>query len=132
MRFIQQYLSNRKHRLKDAILTFLGKELFLVSILGLLILNIFLCDLFYFLDGLAVVSYTENITHFSANKTKDLVIKVTQYFFKIRFQWFQFIYMRISSGLGHILFSVNDIVRVNSDTTGITSENKNDLLDTVL
>ena len=41
---IQQYLSNIRQR----------------SILGPLIFNIFLCDLFYFLEGITVANYADN------------------------------------------------------------------------
>ena len=37
--------------------------------------NIFLCDLFYFLEGVAVASYADDTTPYTANKTNDLVIK---------------------------------------------------------
>ena len=45
------------------------------SIFGLLIFNILLCDLFYFLEGVALASYTDDTTPYTANKTNDLVIK---------------------------------------------------------
>ena len=45
------------------------------SILGPLIFNIFLCDLFYLLEGIEVVSYADDTTPSSANRTNDLEIK---------------------------------------------------------
>ena len=56
------------------------------SIFGRLFFNIFLCDLFYFLEGLAVASYADGTTPYSANKTNDLVIKQIQYFSEVPFQ----------------------------------------------
>lgn len=82
MRLIQQYLSNKKHRAKrsNAYISWEGTFYGVPqrSILGHLILNTFLCDLSHFLDGIAVASYTKNITHFRANKTKYLVIKTIE------------------------------------------------------
>ena len=46
VKLIQQYLSNRS-----------------------------LCDLFYFLEGVAVASYADDTTPYTANKTNDLVTK---------------------------------------------------------
>ena len=45
------------------------------SILGPRVFNMFLCDLFYFLEGIAESSYANDTTPYSANKTNDLVIK---------------------------------------------------------
>ena len=44
------------------------------SLVLLLAIYIF-CDLFYFLEGVAVASYADDFTPYSANKTNDLVIK---------------------------------------------------------
>ena len=56
------------------------------SILGPLIFNIFLCNLFYFLEGVTVASYADDTTPYSANKTIYLVIKVIEHFSEILFQ----------------------------------------------
>ena len=53
------------------------------SILGPLIFNIFLCDLFYFLEGVAVASYADDTTPYSADKTNDLVINKIEHFSEV-------------------------------------------------
>ena len=72
MRLVQQYLSNRKQRVGNAYS--LWKEIcygiLQDSILGPLIFNIFLCNLFYFMNGVAVASYVDNTTPYSVNKQK--------------------------------------------------------------
>ena len=64
MRLVHQYLSNRKQKVDNAYSSW--KEIcygiLQGSILGPLIFNIFLCDLFYFLDGVTVASYADNNT----------------------------------------------------------------------
>ena len=72
------------------------------SIMGPVIFNIFLCDLFYFLDGVTVASYADITTPSSVDKTKDLVIKEMEHFSKFLFQRFNFQGMEISSGKNHI------------------------------
>ena len=78
VKLIQQYLSNRKQRVKVGNAYSSWKEIFYGipqgSILGLLIFNIFLCDLFYFHEGFAVVSYADDTTSYSANKTTKQMI----------------------------------------------------------
>ena len=94
------------------------------SILSPLIFNIFLCDLFYFLEGVSVASYVHDTTPYSVNKTNDLVIKEIEHFSEVLFQWFGLNYMKINSGKNHMLFPGNDIP--------ILSENKNELLGIIL
>ena len=53
------------------------------SILGPVIFNILLCDLFYLLEGIAVVSYADDASPSSANRTNDLVIKYIEFFSKL-------------------------------------------------
>ena len=55
------------------------------SILDLFIFNIFLRDLFYFLEGVTVASYADDVTPYKANKTNDLVIKEIEHFSEVLF-----------------------------------------------
>ena len=136
VKLIQQYLSNRKQRVKVGNACSSWKDIFYGipqgSILGPLIFNIFLCDLFYFLEGVPVASYADDTTSYTVNKTNDLVIKEIEHFSEILFKWFDFNNMKINSGKSHILFSVNDNVSANIDNHTIISENKNELLGTTL
>ena len=78
VKLIQQYLSNRKQRVKVGNHTVHGNKFFY----GIpLIFNIFLCDLFYFLEGVSVASYADDTTPYTANKTNDLVIKEIEHFY---------------------------------------------------
>ena len=91
-----------------------------------------MCDLFYFLEGVAVASYADDTTPYTASKTNDLVIKEIEHFSEVLFKWFDFNYMKINSGKSHILFSGNDNVSANIDNHTIISENKNELLGIIL
>ena len=136
MKVIQQYLSNIKQRVKVGIANSSWKEIFYGipqgSILDPLIFNIFLCDLFYFLEGVAVASYADYTTPYTGNKANDLVIKEIQHFSEVLFKWFDFNYMKINSGKSHILFSGNDNVSANIDDHTVISDNKNELLGIIL
>ena len=129
VKLIQQYLSNRKRRVKIGNAYSSWKEIFYGipqgSILGLLIFNF--CDLFYFLEGIAVASYADDSTPYSANKN-DLVIKEVEHFSKVLFKWFGFNYKKINSGKSNMLFSGNSNVSANIDNHTIISENKNEVL----
>ena len=85
------------------------------SILAPHILNIFLCDLFYFLEGIAVASFGDDTAPYSANKTNDLVIEEIEHFSEVLFKWFDFNYVKINSRKSLMLFSGNDNVSANID-----------------
>ena len=131
---IQQYLLNRMQRVKVgneySSIHFIGneyssQEIFYGipqgSILGTLIFNIFLCDLFYFPEVVAVPSYADD-TNIVLTKTDDLVIKAIEHFLEVLFKSFHFNYMKINSRKSHILFSGNDNVSANIDDNTIISE----------
>ena len=102
------------------------------SILGPLIFNIFLCDLIYLMEGVAVASSADDTTPYSATKTNDLTIKKIEHFFEVLFQWLDFNYMKINTEKSHILFSRNDNLSGNIDDNTIISENKNEQLGIIL
>ena len=58
----------------------------------------FLCDLFYFLEGVSVASYADDTTPYSAYKANDLVIEEIEHFSEVLFKWFDFNYIKINSG----------------------------------
>ena len=43
---------------------------------------------FYCLEGVAVASYADDTTPYSANKSNDLVIKEIEHFSEVLFKWF--------------------------------------------
>ena len=87
-----------------------------------------MCDLFYFLEGLAVARYADDATLYSVNKTKNLVIKEIEHFSEVLFKWFDSNYMKINSGKNNRLFSEIYSISANIENHTIMSENKNELL----
>ena len=75
LKLIHDYLSNRKQRVKvnDAYSSW--KDIFYGvpqgSILGPLLFNIHLCDLFYFLEDLDIASYADDTTIYTVNEKKS-------------------------------------------------------------
>ena len=68
LKLIHNYLSNRIWKLKDI---FYGVPQ--GSILGPLLFNIHLCDLFYFLENTDIASYADDNTIYSAQKNRETV-----------------------------------------------------------
>ena len=79
LRLVYDYLSNRKQRVKlnEAFSSWRDIEYGVPqgSILGPLLFNIHLCDLFYFLDDLDIASYADDTTLYTVKKTtKSLLL----------------------------------------------------------
>ena len=82
LKLIHDYLSNRKQRVKvnDAYSSW--KDIFYGvpqgSILGPLLFNIHLCDLFYFLKDLDIASYADDTTIYTVSEKKESVIRALE------------------------------------------------------
>ena len=76
LKLFHDYLSNRKQKVNDANSSW--KDIFYgvpqSSILGPLLFNTHLCDLFYFLEDLDIASYADDTTIYTVNEKKESVI----------------------------------------------------------
>ena len=79
LKLIHDYLLNRKQRVKINDTYSSWKDTFYgISqgfILGLLLFNIHLCDLFYFLENLNIASYADDTTIYMVNEKKTTTKK---------------------------------------------------------
>ena len=78
LKLIHSYLSNRKQRVKiNDTYSFWSEILFGVpqgSILGPLLFNIFICDMFSFLEGFDIANYADDSTPHCAGKSAESVV----------------------------------------------------------
>ena len=89
---MQNYLSNRKQRTKiTSDFSFWEEILFGLpqgSILGPLLFNIFLCDLFFIMNEIDFASYADdNTPYVVGNNIEDVIIKLQNTSLTL-FQWF--------------------------------------------
>ena len=93
LKLIYNYLSNRKQRVKINETFSSWKDIeFGVpqgSILGPLLFNTHLCDLFYFLEDLDFASYADDTTIYTVKENKDSVINTLETSSVILFKWFE-------------------------------------------
>ena len=54
--------------------------------------------MFYFVKGVAVASYADDTTPYSASKTNGLIIKEIQDLSEVLLKWFDFDHMKLNSG----------------------------------
>ena len=109
LKLIHDYLSNRKQRVKvnDAYSSW--KDIVYGvpqgSILGPLLFNIHLCDLFYFLEGLEIASYADDTTIYTVNEKKESVISALETSSSLLFRWFNNNFMKANSDKSHLIMS---------------------------
>ena len=78
LKLLHSYPSNRKQRLKiNDTYSSWSEILFGVpqgSILGPLLFNIFICDIFYFLEGFDIANHADDSTPYCAGKSAESVV----------------------------------------------------------
>ena len=109
LRLINSYLSNRKQRVKVNIEYSPWKKVCYGvpqgSILGPLLFNIFICDLFLFLPNSEIANYADDNTPYSARDNLDDVILDLQDASKTLFSWLKNNGMKANADKSHIIFS---------------------------
>ena len=111
MKFICSYTNNRKEsaRINESLREW--EELHLGvpqgSVLGRLLLIIFLCDLFYFEDYIDVASYADDNTTYSADSNIEDTFPSLESSSARLFNRFQQNAMKLNPGKCHVLFSTN-------------------------
>ena len=111
LKLVNSYLSNRKQRVKinnkysawSAILFGVPQG----SILGPLLFNIFICDMFYFLEDYDIANYADDSTPCNADKNVESVVINLKYSSSILFKWLNDNYMKMNTCKSHLLVSGN-------------------------
>ena len=98
------------------------------SILGPLLFNIHLCDLFYFLEDLDIASYADDTTIYTVKENKESVINALEASSLPLFTWFNNNFMKANSDKSHILLSCSEPSTVFIDGSSIESSRKEILL----
>ena len=132
LKLIHSYLSNRKQRVKinDSFSSW-REILYGVpqgSILGPLLFNIFICDMFYFMENFEIANYADDSTPFSAKSNHKLVLDELETSSSILFKWLRRNYMKANTDKSHILLSGKIKQAANIDGHQILSENEQTLL----
>ena len=78
------------------------------SILGPLLFNIHLCNLFYFLDNLDIASYADDTTLYTVKENKESVVNALETLSQKIFKWFRTNFMKANSDKSHLLLSCNE------------------------
>ena len=98
------------------------------SILGPLLFNIYLCDLFYFFEDLDIASYADGTTIYTVKENKEPVINMLEASSLPLFTWFNNNFMKANSDKSHILLSCSEPSTTLIDGYSIESNTKEILL----
>ena len=114
---IQSYLSNRKQRTKvsNTYSTF-SDIIFGVpqgSILGPLLFNIYICDMFYDNTDCDIASYADDNTPYCSSFSLDKVINKLETYTSNIFKWFHQNHMKVNAEKCHLLFTTKNAVSTN-------------------
>jgi len=132
LRLVHNYLSNRKQRAKVGnTYSSWSDILFGVpqgSILGPLLFNIFLADLFFIVDDMNIASYADDNTPYMAENNIDGIIESLEQASEKLFDWFKNNLFKSNADKCHVLISTNDNVDVNVSGFNITNSECEKLL----
>ena len=132
LKLIHSYLSNRKQRVKVNDSYSSWREILYGvpqgSILGPLLFNILICDMFYFLGNFDIANYADDSTPFSAKNNHKSVLDELELSSSILFKWLRLNYMKANTDKSHILLSGKNKQAANIDGHQIISEDEQVLL----
>ena len=132
LQMLQSYLLNRKQRTKiNNAYSKYCETLFGIpqgSILGSLLFNIYICDMFYDINDCDIASYADDNTPYASSRNFNTLIKKLEESTKNLFQWFRKNHMKANAGKCHLLITGNYEISVNINEFEIESSKKEKLL----
>ena len=131
LKLINNYLSERKHRTKVGSSFSEWLELNLGvpqgSILGPLLFNIYMCDLFFFIEELPVTSYADDTTPYACENNSLVVLSKLKASEKL-YQWFSINYLKCNASKSHLLLTSPNTISTNIAGDNIISSKQEKLL----
>ena len=125
LKLINSYLTERKQRVKmnDQFSSWLDIVVGVPqgSILGPLLFNIFLCDMFLFCNDIDFASYADDNTPYCIGKTPEEVISQLEKSSKSIFEWFENNGLKGNPDKCHLLLSKNDNFEANINENRISN-----------
>ena len=132
LNFIYDYLRNRKQRTKiDNTYSSWQNILYGVpqgSILGLLLFNIDLCNLFFIMNDEDIANYADDKTPYVSRRNIDEVVRFLIESSRVIFKWFNENYFEANASKFHVLLSTDKHVQVKIGTAQIENSSSKTLL----
>ena len=109
--YVYNYLSDRKQRTKVnssfSVWSDIASGISQGSILGPLLFNIYLNDIFYFTSGTEITNYADDTTPYTIKEDIESLIEILQNDMSIIIKWFQDNYFKLNADKCHFLVPNN-------------------------
>ena len=92
-----------------------------VSVLGPLLFNICICDMFLLLKKMQVANYTDDTTSYIYDKNIESMINFSEQSANLLFNWFKDNQLKGNENKCHVLLSTDETVQVNKYTDRISN-----------
>ena len=126
LKLISSFLSNRKYRTKTNSSFSDWKYLLIVvpqgSILGTLLFDIYICDLFLFMSESNVANYTNDTTLYACEKNLYDVQRKLESESLILFEWFYVNYFKACSAKSHVMLITDNKLKTYVKGSSISSK----------
>ena len=98
------------------------------SVLGPLLFNIYICDLFFHIKDWQVANYADDTTPYVRGENIPEVISSLENCAVLLFEWFKNNYLQANSDKSHLICSTNEIVQANINSDIICASKSEKLL----
>ena len=98
------------------------------SVLGPLLFNIYICDLFFHIKDWQVANYADDTTPYVRGENIPEVISSLENCAVLLFEWFKNNYLKANSDKSHLICSTNEIVQANINSDIICASKSEKLL----
>ena len=98
------------------------------SILGPLLFNLFLCDLFLFVEEVDIMSYTNDNTPCVCSENVDVTLEKLEEVGKVFFEWFSNNFLKTNTDKCNLILSTDEPFSINIDNEVIKNSNNKKLL----
>ena len=98
------------------------------SILGPLLFNLFLCDLFLFVEEVDIMSYADDNTPYVCSENVDVTLEKLEEVGKVLFEWFSNNFLKANADKCHLILSTDEPFSINIDNEVIKNSNNKKLL----
>ena len=136
LNLIFDYLTGRKQRVKinSSFSSYLDifQGVLQASILGPLLFNLFLCDLFSFVEEADIKSYADDDIRYVCSQNLDVTLQKIEKVEKLLFDWFSNHFLKANADKCHLILSTDEPFSINIDNKVIKSSNNKKLLETNL
>ena len=132
LKLVHNYLSNRKQRVKINDSYSSWREILYgvpqSSILGSLLFNVFICDMFYFLEDYKIDNYADDTTPYGSQRNHQFIIEELEKSSAILFKWLGNNFTKVNTDKSYLLLSGNIKLTSNIDNNITKLEMKKELL----